>query len=47
MQRLHPNTRKMLVISADNVTSRAIVREIKQTITQEKIDFNFRFTLRI
>ena len=43
MQRLHPNTRKMLVISADNVTSRAIVREIKQTIAQEKIDFNFRF----
>ncbi len=43
MKRLHPKARQMILISGNSVTSKAIVREIKETIAREKIEFNFRF----
>ncbi|WP_321494932.1 ATP-binding protein [uncultured Desulfobacter sp.] len=43
IRRLHPQARKMIIIGSNSVTSRAIIKEIRQTIEQEKIDFSFTF----
>ena len=43
IRRLHPNARKMVIIGSNSVTSRAIINEIRQTIEQEKIDYDFIF----
>ncbi|WP_462270420.1 hybrid sensor histidine kinase/response regulator [Desulfobacter sp.] len=43
IRRLHPNARKMMIIGSNSVTSRAIINEIRQTIEQEKIDYDFTF----
>lgn len=43
IRRLHPHARKMIIIGSNSVTSRAIIKEIRQTIEQEKIDFTFIF----
>ncbi|WDP88377.1 MAG: response regulator [Desulfobacter sp.] len=42
-RKLHPNARQMMVIGNNSVTSEAIIREIKETIEKDKIDFPISF----
>ncbi|MCG8567789.1 MAG: PAS domain S-box protein, partial [Desulfobacterales bacterium] len=46
-RRLHPKSRRMVVVGNTSLTSRAIVRQIKDTIHRESIDFDIQFMTRL